>query len=285
MTALALGTLFGAGGGGGGTASLLTGAAGFALGSQRSKFRTPQLPSLSELTKQAVGSQRIQLAGAIKNQRDFGGQFLTSQIESQRAALPGFFEQTQAGIQQGEDLVSRLIGGDLERRLTTQGVRGAQAARGLTLGPASAIQEGLAVQQAQAQNELQAFGLRGQLAQLESATPFGVQTFSPGVSGLGDLTSLALGGAQGQAGLQAQSQAFKIQQADAARANQAGGFASLAGGFAGLEQFGTFRGFLQGAGFGATQKKQTFPTLGSSSNVSTTAGNTGTGTVPFLQGG
>jgi len=255
-----------------GAASLATSAAGFGLASKKSKFRTPQLASLSDLAGEAVQAQRQQLQGGIANTQEFGASFLGSQIAAQRGAVPGFFEQTGAAVRQGEDLISRLIGGDLEQRLTTQSVRGAQAARGLSLGPAAAIQEGLAVQQAQAQNELQAFGLRGQLAGLEAATPFGVQAFQPGVSGLGELTGLGLSRAQTQAGLQSQQQAFKIQQADASRAAQAGGLASLAGGFAGASGGGGFKGFLQGAGLGTTQQAQKFPQFGQS-NVSTTAGS------------
>lgn len=257
-----------------GAASLITSAAGFGLSAKKSKFRAPQLPTLSELSSQAVEAQRTQLQGGISNLQSFGGQFLGAQIEAQRAAVPGFFDQTQAGIRQGEDLISRLIGGDLEQRATTQAVRGAQAARGLSLGPAAAIQEGLAVQRQQAQNELQAFGLRGQLAGLESATPFGVQAFQPGVSSLGQLTGLGLGRAQTQAGFQGQQQAFKIQQQDASRAAQASGLARLAGGFSGAAGGGGLQGFLGGAGIGPTQQAAQIPSFGQSA-VTTTAGGGG----------
>ncbi len=249
---------------------------GIAQASKKSKFRTPTIPSLSQLTDQAVSAQRQQLKGGIGNINEFGSSFLSSQIEAQRGAVPGFFDQTRAAIGQGEDLISRLIGGDLEQRLTTQKVRGAQAARGLSLSPASAIQEGLAVQRQQAQNEFQAFGLRGQLAGLESATPFGVQTFDPGISGLGQLTGFGLNRAGAQSGFQAQQQQVKIQQQDAARAAQAGGLARLSGGFGGLAGGGGLQGFLGGSGLGPTQQRQQFPSGGfGQSNVTSTAGPLG----------
>ena len=50
-----------------GAASLLTSAAGFGLSAKKSKFRAPQLPSLSDLAGQAVEAQKVQLQGGIGN--------------------------------------------------------------------------------------------------------------------------------------------------------------------------------------------------------------------------
>ena len=187
--------------------------------SKRSKFRTPQLPSLSQLTSEATGAQRDAL-NQISDifERGAPTRFLQNQIQSQREAVPEFAEFQRGALETGRGLLSQLVGGDLSQRLTQQGIRGAQAARGLSLGPAAAIEEGLAVARANRENQLAAINLGGSLAQLSAATPFGVEAFRPGIPSVTQNIGFGLQRAGQQAGLQAQQQAFKMQQSDAAQA-------------------------------------------------------------------
>jgi len=94
-----------------------------------------------------------------------------SQIDAQRSTFQPFFDRQAQVLKQGDSLLDKLTTGDLERRLTTQSIRGAQAARGLSLGPAAAIQEGLEVARAQREAETAALGLGQSLAQFSASTP------------------------------------------------------------------------------------------------------------------
>jgi len=232
--------------------------------SKRSKFRTPQLPSLSELSNEAVKAQEAQLIGSIQNLDQFGGAFIGAQRAAQKQALPGFFEQNRQGIQQGEDLIQQLMGG-AGLRNTAQQVRASQAARGVALSGASAIEEGLAVSERDLQNQFRAFGLRSQLAQQEAATPLGLQAFNPGITGLGQLVGTGAGLAGQQAGIQSLQQQIKIQQADASRHALASGI--VASGSL-LDQTGVFGKQSQDSAFGTqpttTQGGGTQPSGGGS---------------------
>jgi len=130
----------------------------------KSKFKKFTPKTLSELVGEARG---------VFSQNQQG--FISEQINAQRSNFGSFFDQRDATVAQGQGLIERLTTGDLERRLSTQSIRGAQAARGLSLGPAAAIQEGLAVAEAQQRSEFQALQLGQNLAQFSASTPLQLQ--------------------------------------------------------------------------------------------------------------
>jgi hypothetical protein len=129
------------------------------------KFREFVPKSLSELINEAKG------AFTTEQQREI----LQSQINTQQGMFPEFFDMRDQTVASGRDLIDRISTGDLERRMTTQEIRGAQAVRGLSLGPAAAIQEGLEVARAQREAEMDALNLGQGLAQFSASTPLGLQ--------------------------------------------------------------------------------------------------------------
>jgi len=134
------------------------------FGSKKKKFRGFQAKSIGELINETRGAFASNQSG-----------FLSDQIQAQRENFGTFFDQRDATVQAGQSLIDKLSTGDLERRLSTQSIRGAQAARGLSLGPAAAIQEGLHVAEAQRGAEMQALQLGQGLAQFSAATPLQLQ--------------------------------------------------------------------------------------------------------------
>jgi hypothetical protein len=128
------------------------------------KFNRPELPSLKDLTNEARDV-------FMQNQSGF----IADQLQAQRENFSDFFDIQGRTVEAGRSLMDRLLEGDLERRMATESIRGAQAQRGLSLSPAAAIQEGLAVSRAQQQSELQALGLGQQLADFSAHTPLQLQ--------------------------------------------------------------------------------------------------------------
>lgn len=128
------------------------------------KFRQPQLPTLNDLTEEARDVFR-------QNQ----SQFLGQQVEAQKAQFGDFFDIQAQTVASGKSLIEKLTTGDLERRLATESIRGAQATRGLSLSPAAAIQEGLAVSEAQQRSEFAALGLGQELSRFSATTPLQLQ--------------------------------------------------------------------------------------------------------------
>jgi hypothetical protein len=212
--------------------------AGFLESRKKSKFRQPKLPSLSELVSKSVE--------AFKSNQQ---QFLSSQISAQQSQFQPFFDRQGQALKQGDSLIAQLTEGDLQQRQSTQQVRSAQAARGLSLSPAAAVQEGLQASQAQFQNEGQALQLQQQLAQFSAQTPLELQqlNFSQLLGTGGQLAGQ-------KAGFDAQQQLIKIQQQDASRAATSAGLAKLAGGFGGAAGGAAGgAGFLSGAGISDTR--------------------------------
>lgn len=148
------------------------------------KFKKFEPASISDLTSQARDTFRANQEG-----------FLADQLAAQRGQFRDFFDLQSQTLEQGRSLIDRLTTGDLERRITTGEVRSAQAARGLSLSPAAAIQEGLAVSRAQQESEFNALGLGQQLAQFSATTPLQLQQldFSQLLSQAGQI-DLAKGG-------------------------------------------------------------------------------------------
>lgn len=225
---------------------------GFATAMRKSKFRPPTQPGLKELVGEAGEAQREAIQQQIGLQGSFGSQFLTSQIDAQRAALPDFFRRQQEALQFGDVVANRLAGGDAETRLLTERVRAAQAARGVALSPASAIEEGMQTAALQAQLQQQALGLRQQLAQYSAATPFGVSALQAEQPSLSYLTGLAFNRAQSQLGVDLEAARTSREESMRRNAAEAALFGRLASGFGGAAGGGGFTGFLQGAGLGAT---------------------------------
>ena len=160
----------------------------------KKKFKPFILPDIKQLTAQAMDN-------FSENQ----GKFLSDQLAAQRSQFGDFFDLQAQGVEQGRSLIDKLTTGDLERRFATEGVRSAQAARGLSLSPAAAIQEGLAVSGAQRDAEMQALGLTQQMAQFSASTPLQLQQLD-----IGQLLSMEGQRSLAQAGLSTDAQISNI---------------------------------------------------------------------------
>lgn len=219
---------------------------------RKSKFRAPEQPGLKELVDQATEAQAGALRGGIENVGQYGSQFLRSQIDAQRSALPDYFRRQQEALSFGDTLANRLAGGDAETRFTTEAVRAGQAARGLALSPASAIQEGLAVANLQSQLGREALGLKQNLTQFSAATPYGVSAFQPDVPSLQNLTAMGFNRAQSQLGVDLEAARTSREESlrrNAVEAQMFGKVASGLGGAAGGSDFmSALKGFGQGFG-------------------------------------
>jgi len=188
--------------------------------SKKTRARLPQQLPIKDLVNQSVQAQQDALRGGIANLDQFGGNFITSQFNAQKQALPDFFRRKDQALNTGQSLVERLLGKGNQNALTEQ-IRASQAARGVALSPASALQEGIRLSQARTQELASAFGLQNQLTNLSSASPFGVQAFNPGIPGIGQLTGIAGGQQQQAMNLAQQGAFFGAAQQDASNAANA----------------------------------------------------------------